>query len=296
MGKSKASWAALWSVVAAFACGVFAPRARAEQFVLVDVDYTHTLENYSYQVSHYRVLPVASAPADWGSPIDYEHGTIHTRVEVFSMASANGIRWMTAYEQHPVYVCGHVKAINGPGVYEWDSPIANLDCDNPDYDWGKSPTKLAFILRDSNSKKIDIGQGFIGEPDHSLYLPFHARVTMTIVANGSTYEEPVDEPDAGPDATDTADASITAPTGDGAATGSNDGDTDAAGDGGADTREATGGSAPSGAVSGGCSLQRRSQPTGFESWLALLAGLALTRARTRTLRAGCTSPSAGRKY
>ncbi|MBK7864896.1 MAG: hypothetical protein IPJ65_41125 [Archangiaceae bacterium] len=51
-------------------------------------------------------------------------------------------------------------------------------------------------MRDPNNKKIDLGQGFLDEPDYSKLTPMTLRVRIYAVSVGSTWVPPV-APDAG---------------------------------------------------------------------------------------------------
>ncbi|MEZ4254486.1 MAG: hypothetical protein R3A78_02050 [Polyangiales bacterium] len=250
-------------------------RAHAQQFDLVDVEYEHTLANYSYQVSHYRVTPAGTVPSDLSNPVDYEHGTLHFRVEVLDMASANGLRWQTAFEQAPYYECGPSLSLTGPGVFEADRAIDSLDCAMAGYDWGAPPAKLAFILRDSAGKKIDIGQGFIGEPDQSLYLPFHARVTVTVVAAGATYVPPAGDAgvDAGMDAA-IGDADVPLDAGVWVDSGVDGRD-------GGPSTSAPKSSSQSSGVGGGCAMASSARHASHWPWIGALPGAAVAVYRRR---------------
>lgn len=259
--------------------------ARADQFVLLDKTYTHTEMN-----SHHREVTNPAKPADISTPVDYRDGSIHYRLEVFSMASDTDWKMQVIFEQPATgadgsYLCGSYQLVTAPGVYEWDLTMANLKfvCADGEYMYNHPPDKLAMIIRDAaaSPKKIDNGQGYIGEPNQALYLPYQARITVTLVSNGATYIPPVVEMDAGMDATaPPADSSVPDAT-----TDSPDAATSVDGavstpDGGTNTADA---SIDNGKISGSCAL---GTPRARSPYPALIVGIGLMLAvrRRRSLR------------
>ncbi|MCA9601915.1 MAG: hypothetical protein KC417_07825 [Myxococcales bacterium] len=170
---------------------------RADQFLVTDEEYTHTAK----EMSHHSGPPTEVLPSNWASPVDYRQGTMHVRVELKSTASSKGIRWLVVFGQPGVYTCGTQKSMNGPGIYEWDTPVSKYSCKGDGYDFGAPPKSITYVIRDASGVKVDSGQPYAGAPDLSLYYPLEARVTVTMVSNGATYVPPAPEMDASvPDA------------------------------------------------------------------------------------------------
>lgn len=190
-------------VAAGFVLLCAAPTARADQFVLLDVVDTHAGNG-----SHQRYVPSAGIPSNWASPVDYRAGIVHIHVELTKMASDHGIHWQVCFEQPDTvpdgsYFCNSVvMPMPTTGTYDLDIHLGGPEvcCLDGQYDFAAPPKKLALIVKDANKKKIDTGQGYIGEPDYSLYFPLEAHVVVTMVSNGATYMPPAEEPDAGMDA------------------------------------------------------------------------------------------------
>lgn len=166
--------------------------AEAAQTLIVDETYQHQVN----EASHHGSKPVATMPTDLAAPVDYRKGSVHLRVDLKTTASAKGVRWLMTLAQGAAYVCvGPQKAMPGPGVYEWDVPIASFQCPNAAYNYAKPPQTVSFVIRDSNGVKVDPGAAYDGAPNLALYFPLSARVTVHLVSNGSKFEPESTQPD-----------------------------------------------------------------------------------------------------
>jgi len=173
-------------------CGV----ASAEQFVLVDADYTHTKESHAYHA------PTGKQPANWKTPIDYANGTAYYRLEVFEKASTENLHMGICFVGGS-YCCFGYQQFTKPGVYEWSFPIPSM-WQFGTMDWSKNMTDVPLIMRDRNAVKVDSTEAYYGKPNTSLYFPMKSHLTVTIVSKGGTYMKPAI--DAGVDAASDAPA------------------------------------------------------------------------------------------
>lgn len=165
---------------------LFASRAQADQFVVVDTTYTATADNTSD--SHFRVDPAHDTPDNWRSPIDYASGDAYVRLEVIEKPSAVKTLYNICYEATPSYACmPYSPAYTAPGVYEFNYPFSAF-YQYDQVDWSQGIKDVALILKDENQNKPQ------GDPD---FYPTKIHVTITIVAPGSTYVPPSASQDAG---------------------------------------------------------------------------------------------------
>lgn len=171
----------------ALAASTFGVRAaRAEQFVIADVTYTHSGETTSD--SHYPVTPTAETPANWQSPVDYTQGSVHVRLEVKTMPSATPTRFQVCFEMQTNYCCtDQAPAYTTPGVYEWDTDVEQLWRPGP-VDFTTGVLRSQLILKDTNNGKP--APENVGEETSALYMPTDLSVTVTVVSNGAEYEPP----------------------------------------------------------------------------------------------------------
>jgi MYXO-CTERM domain-containing protein len=160
---------------------VCAASARAEQFVVTDVSYTHTGETTSD--SHYRVNPAAGTPSNWQSPINYGTGSAHVRLEVKTKPGATPTKFQVCFEANPSYACTNQSpTYTTTGTYEWTTPFADFYYGGT-VNWNEGVDQVALILKDTNNNKPQA---------NPMYVPTDLRVVVTIISPGASFVPPVD--------------------------------------------------------------------------------------------------------
>jgi hypothetical protein len=155
-----------------------ATHARADQFVVTDVTYTHSAATTTD--SHYRLSPLG--PKNWKTPVDYSGGSLHTRVEVKTKPdSVTQTYFQVCLEASPGAACAYLSPIyTKTGVYEWDTPFDKFWYSSS-VDWSKGVNKVALIIKDSKLGKPQ------GDPK---FVPTQLTVQVTINSPGSKYMPP----------------------------------------------------------------------------------------------------------
>ena len=251
--------------------------ASADQFVLVDADYTHTTQSHAYGT------PVGvGQPANWKTPVDYADGTAYYRLEVFEKPSTENLNMGICFEGGS-YCCFGYERFTKPGVYEWSFAIPSM-WQFDTMDWSKKITGVPLIMRDRNAVKVDSTEAYYGAPSTAWYFPMKSH-TVTIVSKGATYVKPDAGSDGGSDGGDggagDATSTDTSPSKDAAV--GDAGLADAASDAGAhDDAEADGG-APEGDTNegSGCSTSPRGAGSST-AWIAVALSAWLVAQRRRT--------------
>lgn len=160
--------------------------AHAAQFVVAEAAYTHSAQ--TTKDSHYRVKPTPETPANWQSPVDYTGGSVHVRLEVKTKPSDTPTRYQICFEMKQNYCCTDQAPIyTVPGVYEWDTAVTKLWRPGP-VDFTQGIVQSALILKDTNNVKP--APENVGQATSDLYMPSDVHVTVTVVATGSTYQDP----------------------------------------------------------------------------------------------------------
>jgi hypothetical protein len=154
--------------------------ARAEQFVLADVTYTHSTETTSD--SHYYPTLPANTPDDWTAPVNYAGGSVHIVLDVMSKpAGAAPTKLQICFEGTPSYACTlQSPTYTTTGRVEWDSPFADFWYEST-VDWSQGTMKMPLILKDDMNNKPH------GNPQ---YMPTDLRVQVTLVSAGETFVPP----------------------------------------------------------------------------------------------------------
>jgi hypothetical protein len=292
-----------------FAVLALGTHARADQFIVTDVTYTHSKDTTSD--SHYRVAPSAATPKDWTKPFDWTKGSVHVLLEVKTKPTATPTQFQVCFEGTPSYACtDKLAAYTKPDTYQWTTPIAKFySPKNMPMQWANGVSKVALILKDTNDGKPQ------GDPK---YVPTDLRVEVAVVSEGSTYQSPAAqvgdggvadggrEKDASADSGRTNDASAGAQVADAgeadaasggsgsnrpdaaAMTGTRDASATATADAGRPNKDGGGASEPSTAGSSGCSV---GLGAGEGTWLTLVALGALRRRRRGNRRPGASRQS-----
>jgi hypothetical protein len=170
------------------AIGLCPRLAHAEQVVVADVAYTHSAQ--TTKDSHYRVKPTPETPANWQSPVSYEKGSVHVRLEVKTKPSATPTRFQICFEMKQNYCCtDQAPVYTKTGVYEWDTDVEKLWRPGP-VDFTKGIVDSALILKDTNNVKP--APENVGEATSALYMPSDVAVTVTLVSSGAVFQPPQD--------------------------------------------------------------------------------------------------------
>jgi MYXO-CTERM domain-containing protein len=154
--------------------------AHAEQFVLVDVSYTHSAD--TTKDSHYYTKPPADAPKDWTKPVDYSMGSVHIIVDVKTKpAGDTPTKFQVCFEGTPSYACTlQSPTYTTTGRVEWDSPFKDFWYEST-VDWSQGTKQIPLILKDTNNGKP------AGDPK---YMPTDLHVQVTLVSPGAKFVAP----------------------------------------------------------------------------------------------------------
>jgi hypothetical protein len=169
-----------------------APKAHAEQFVLLDVTFTFTkadADNATPSKSHYyvksdRLNP--QTPVDWTKPIDFRNGRVHVRTEVMDKPAGSAeTRWTLCYIARKGidagYGCSNTAAYKEEGVWEFEQGMTEW-WQNDNIDWTQGIKQMDLVMKDSK------GVFAHTMPDPERWFPTTLRITMIQVSAGSTYD------------------------------------------------------------------------------------------------------------
>lgn len=150
--------------------------AWAEQFVLVDLAYTHD------RTSHKVVKPAAGAPSNWRTPVNYAEGTAHVRVEVMTKPSPTVVNYEICFiSGAPInggyYGCLGARRFTAPTVLGYSVRLPSM-WQYRNVDWSRPLREITLIVKDSGYRLVD-------RADPAFY-PMQIRTTITIVSAGAT--------------------------------------------------------------------------------------------------------------
>lgn len=172
---AKANACALWVSVLA----THAATAHAQQFVLIDAEYTATADNTDD--SHYRVEPEASIPEDWRAPVDYASGKIYVSLDILEKPSDAPTLYNICFETDGKAACmAYPPAYTAPRHLDFNQSFESL-WNSTVVPWDQGVDKVALILKDADQKKKQ------GDPE---FYPTKVHVVITVVAPGSKYDPP----------------------------------------------------------------------------------------------------------
>jgi hypothetical protein len=151
--------------------------ARAEQFVLFDGTYTHSVDTTND--SHYYPTLPADMPDDWTQPVDYAHGSVHIVLDVITKPAGNApTKLQICFEGTPSYACTvQSPTYTTTGRVEWNSPFADFWYEST-VDWSQGTMKMPLILKDDMNNKP------AGNPQ---YMPTQLHVQVTLVSAGASF-------------------------------------------------------------------------------------------------------------
>ncbi|HKP55401.1 MAG TPA: hypothetical protein VJV78_01700 [Polyangiales bacterium] len=158
--------------------------AHAEQFVLVDVSYTHSAD--TTKDSHYYPKLAADTPKDWTKPVDYSKGSVHIILDVKTKpAGDTPTKFQICFEGTPSYGCtAQSPTYTKTGRVEWDSPFSGFWFEST-VDWSQGIKQMPLILKDTMNNKP------AGDPK---YMPTDLRVQVILLSAGAKFAPP---PEAG---------------------------------------------------------------------------------------------------
>ncbi|HVZ32256.1 MAG TPA: hypothetical protein VG963_07520 [Polyangiaceae bacterium] len=164
-------------------------KARAEQFIAVDVTYTHAADTTTD--SHYYVDPSPSTPANWKAPVDYASGSVHVLLQVKTKPTNAPTRFQVCFEGTPQFSCTDQSPVyTTTGEYEWTTAFSNF-YQPSGVDWSKGVKRIPLILKDTNNNKPQ------GDPQ---YVPTDLRVEVAVLSPGAKYMKPTQDAGAAGDA------------------------------------------------------------------------------------------------
>lgn len=168
--------------------------SQAEQFTLMDVEFTFTKEdadNSTPSPSHYYVQSdsLTNQPADWTAPVDYRNGSVHIRTEVLDKPAGGEItQWSICYIPNvgigAGYGCANSGTYTEAGIHERDESMTSW-WQNDQLDWTRGINEMHLVIKDSDS-----GGGHAHKrEDSENFFPTTIRMTLVQVSAGSTYDE-----------------------------------------------------------------------------------------------------------
>jgi hypothetical protein len=155
--------------------------AHAQQFVLVDQTYTANADNT--QDSHFTAELKSGIPTNLRAPTNYANGSVHVDLEIIEAPSATDGLYNICLENSSDVACLPYVMYKGKGKYN-ANPTFSLFWQNEKVDWTKGVSKVSLIIKDANEQKA---QG------STTYYPYKAHVTLTVVAEGSTFDPKADD-------------------------------------------------------------------------------------------------------
>lgn len=161
---------------ATFVALVASVPAHAQQFVLVDQTYTANKDNT--EDSHFTAELEPGIPANLRAPTNYAEGSVHVDLEIIEAPSSEMTLYNICLENSTNYACLPYVMYAGKGTYKADPKLETI-WQYDKVDWTKGVTKVSLILKDKDEQKVQ------GAAD---YYPYKAHVTLTMVADGSTFE------------------------------------------------------------------------------------------------------------
>ncbi|MDB4975023.1 MAG: hypothetical protein JWN48_3364 [Myxococcaceae bacterium] len=173
-----------------------AASARAEQFTIADVSWTHSKD--TTVDSHYHVNPSAETPTNLKTPVDWTKGSVHMVLDVKTKPPGDTpTKFQVCFEGSPLYVCAAQSPTwTKTGQLVWSDKVSNFyqgtDGLTPPklvgIDYTKPIKSVALILKDTMNNKPQ------GDPK---YVPTDLHIEVVWLSEGATYVPPHAEADAG---------------------------------------------------------------------------------------------------
>ncbi|MFZ3168086.1 MAG: immunoglobulin domain-containing protein, partial [Candidatus Methanoperedens sp.] len=173
-----------------------------KQLVVLDVNYQHSttitrippLNAISGMSASFFNFP-SYVPDNLISPIDYAHGTIYQRLQVFTKPSTKTVKYQICFFQdtitQPKHACTNrdLLAFNKTGTYYATQQLSNI-YQYGNINWGRKLLIMMLDMTDKNGVLIDsrpvynMGKIWDGSPNLNLYYPMNVRYTAIIVPKG----------------------------------------------------------------------------------------------------------------
>ncbi|WP_421811949.1 hypothetical protein [Flagellimonas sp.] len=167
---------------------------KSSQFVLFDIMFTYTKQDADtstpskshYYVTHDQLGP--NVPKDWTSPVDYQNGTVHIRIEVLDKPlGKEPTQWTLCYipnkGQGNGYGCTATDLFLEEGIYEKEVSMTEF-WENESIIWEEGIKQMDLIIKDDSG-----GQGHAHKrSDHEKFFPTKVRITMVQVAKDATFD------------------------------------------------------------------------------------------------------------
>ena len=173
-----------------------------KQLVVLDVNYQHSttitrippLNAISGMSASFFNIP-SYVPDNLISPIDYAHGTIYQRLQVFTKPSTKTVKYQICFFQdtitQPKHACTNrdLLAFNKTGTYYATQQLSNI-YQYGNINWGRKLLIMMLDMTDKNGVLIDsrpvynMGKIWDGSPNLNLYYPMNVRYTAIIVPKG----------------------------------------------------------------------------------------------------------------
>jgi hypothetical protein len=157
------------------------------QFVLIDATFTATAQNT--EKSQYTVAPLAAAPANWTSPIDYRQGSIFVRFEILEKPTTKSTLCNVCFENSGTLTCmPYPPAYTRPSVFT-SAPTMKTFWQFDVYDWTKKVDHVYVVVKDGTNEKLVQGD--------SQFFPSKMHITVTVVPPGKEYVAPIGDDEDG---------------------------------------------------------------------------------------------------
>lgn len=161
----------------------------SQQLILLDVTYDHTNSTKAFSLFD---IP-SGIPSNLVSPVDYAHGTLYQRLQVFTKPSSNTVKYQFCIFQDQIITSKHACSdqeglvFTNPGTYYDNQNMVTLFQYN-NISWDRSLLKELLAIKDKNGIPIDDRYGWnglwYGSPNFDLYYPMNVRYTAIIVPPG----------------------------------------------------------------------------------------------------------------
>ncbi|MBD3395918.1 MAG: hypothetical protein GF418_09870, partial [Chitinivibrionales bacterium] len=171
--------------------------AAAEQFLLVDTTYVHSLRPqsecpYNGWESHWDMAYTDQVPTDWTSPVNYKDGKVYWRLEVQEKPNETVTTSMHLCLNGPgIHCCSDLIHFDTPGVYWLEQAFPWWDAGAPHWnDWVGYPQ---VVIKDEANNPIAtsiIHSTWAYYPDFSQYYPLKLRIIFHVVSAGASFDKP----------------------------------------------------------------------------------------------------------
>jgi hypothetical protein len=167
--------------------GLSAPALAADQLVAFDETYVQELNgNVQGETFHHGIVPKATEPDSWITPVNYSKGTAYLYMEVLEKPSKRNTLLTVCFDGPKAgYGCFDTKIYTDVGAYETKITMGGGGWYQYNkIAWGQRRDDYHLVIKDPALNGI---QG--GRPPTD-YVPTKLRVVLTVVPPGGTYVPP----------------------------------------------------------------------------------------------------------